>query len=195
MPEPECLLVPSEPTFAPPRSAVFWITGLSAAGKTTVGRGLADRLRVLGRPVLYLDGDVLRSIVAGGDRYSRADRLDLAHRYGRLCREAASQGIDVVCATISMFDAVRAWNREHIPGYCEVYLRVPIEELKRRDTKDVYRNTTDVVGLDLAPELPKTPDVLIDNFADMTPARAVQTILESTAIPAGTLGAWPPPST
>lgn len=177
--------MPPEPTLAPPCSVVFWITGLSAAGKTTIGRSLADRLRALGRPVLYLDGDVLRGIVAGGDRYSRADRLDLAHRYARLCREAASQGIDVVCATISMFDAVRAWNRDHIPGYCEVYLRVPVEELKRRDTKNVYQSAADVVGLDLVPELPKTPDVLIDNFADMTPARAVQTILEAATIPPG----------
>ncbi len=171
---------------------VFWITGLSAAGKTTVGRALADRLWALGRPVLYLDGDVLRGIFPGGDRYSRADRLDLAHRYARLCQEAASQGIDVVCATISMFDAVRAWNRNHIPGYCEVYLRVPVEELKRRDTKNVYQSATDVVGLDLAPELPKTPDIVIDNFADMTPARAVQMILEATAIPPGILCAQTP---
>ena len=59
-------------------------------------------------------------------------------RNARLCRMLASQGGDVVCPTISMFHEVQRWNRENIPGYREIYLRVPMEELQRRDAKGIY---------------------------------------------------------
>jgi adenylylsulfate kinase len=58
---------------------------------------------------------------------------------------------------------VHAWNRTHLPGYAEVFLDVPLEELRRRDPKGVYRGGADVVGVDLAAELPLAPDLAIAN--------------------------------
>lgn len=102
-------------------------------------------------------------------------------RYARLCREVASQGIDVVCATVSMFHEVRRWNRTHIPGYVEIFLDVPIEELRRRDAKGLYGayqrgEIANVVGLDLEPELPEHPDLVLENHAGMSPEDAVERI-------------------
>jgi adenylylsulfate kinase-like enzyme len=48
---------------------VFWITGLSGAGKTTLGESLWLRLRAAGRPAVFLDGDKLRSVIAEDLRY------------------------------------------------------------------------------------------------------------------------------
>jgi Adenylylsulphate kinase len=56
------------------RGHVFWITGLSGAGKTTVGRELWRRLRAAGRPVTFLDGDTLRSVMAEDLSHSAGDR-------------------------------------------------------------------------------------------------------------------------
>ncbi|MEP7305694.1 MAG: adenylyl-sulfate kinase [Acidobacteriota bacterium] len=39
---------------------VWWITGLSGAGKSTVSRLVRDGLSARGYPVLLLDGDVMR---------------------------------------------------------------------------------------------------------------------------------------
>lgn len=170
-----------------PAGTVFWITGLSGAGKTTVGEALADRLQALSRPVVRLDGDVLRTIFPGGDRFTPDARIDLARRYALLAREIGSQGVDVVCMTISMFDSVRAWNRDNIPNYIEAYLRVPLDELRQRDRKGVYTAAGSIVGVDIEPELPKTPDVIVDNDGSLTVAEAVDRILRVVPIrnPAG----------
>ena len=103
-------------------------------------------------------------------------------RNARLCRLLAGQGADVVCATISLFHEVQRWNRENIPGYREIYLRVPIDELRRRDNKGIYAgaqggDARDVVGLDVPAETPESPDLVLDNYGALDVATAVDRIL------------------
>ena len=103
-------------------------------------------------------------------------------RNARLCRLLAEQGTDVVCATISLFHDVQRWNRENIPGYREIYLRVPIDELRRRDSKGIYARSQrgdarDVVGIDVPAEAPEAPDLMLDNYGELDVATAVDRIL------------------
>lgn len=57
-------------------------------------------------------------------------------KYSKLCQAISKQGINVIIATISLFKEENSWNRVHIPGYFEIYLKVPVEELCRRDPKN-----------------------------------------------------------
>jgi glutamine kinase len=158
---------------------VFWITGLSAAGKTSIGRALSDNLREAGYPVIFLDGDTLRA-VSNDLGYSAMNRRAAAMRNGRLCRMLAEQGFDVVCSTISLFHEVQQWNRDNIPKYHEILVRAPIEELKRRDTKGVYSGSdpANIVGLDIPAELPEAPDLVLENDSSLQIEEAVRLILE-----------------
>jgi adenylylsulfate kinase len=142
---------------------VIWITGLSGAGKTTLAKAL---LPLLPAPRLLLDGDELRealALLAGG--YAREDRLKLALTYARLARLAALQGQTVVCATISLFHEVHAWNRANLPGYFEVYVDASDEICRSRDYKLVYtaknNDLTPVVGEKIQPEFPLQPDIVL----------------------------------
>ena len=155
---------------------------MSGAGKTTLGRELWSRLRAAGRQVIFLDGDELRGVIAEDLGHSARDRRRSAMRYARLCRLLAQQGGDVICATISLFHEVQRWNRENIAGYREIYLRVPIDELRRRDSKGIYArgqrgDARDVVGIDVPAETPEAPDLVLDNYGAVDVETAVDRIL------------------
>lgn len=150
---------------------VLWITGLSGAGKSTLAHEVAARLRATGEAVVMLDGDELRevfgAVAANAQNHGREGRLALAVQYAHLCRVIAEQGVTVVIATISLFREVHTWNRANLPGYFEVYLKVPVEELRRRDPKGIYRRfdageLTHVAGLDLPIDEPEAADWIVE---------------------------------
>lgn len=150
---------------------VIWITGLSGAGKSTLASEVVKRLRARGDAVVMLDGDELREVFGAASinvqNHGREGRLSLAHQYAYLCRVIADQGLTVVIATISLFKEIHAWNRLNLPGYFEVYLKVPMDELRRRDSKDIYRRfdageVADVAGLDLPIDEPETADWVVE---------------------------------
>lgn len=150
---------------------VIWVTGLSGAGKSTLAYAIVARLRAQGEAVVLLDGDELRevfgAVAANAQNHGREGRLALAMQYAHLCRVIAAQGLTVVIATISLFREVHAWNRENLPGYFEVYLKVPLDELRRRDPKGIYRcfdagELTHVAGLDLTIDEPEAADWVVE---------------------------------
>jgi adenylylsulfate kinase-like enzyme/phosphohistidine swiveling domain-containing protein len=164
---------------------VFWITGLSGSGKTSIGRALASHLRASGGRVIFLDGDTLRAAVSSDLGYSAEDRRSVAMRNGMLCRMLAEQGFDIVCSTISLFHEVQRWNRENIARYNEIFVRVPLEELKRRDIKGIYgddRRAANVVGVDIPAETPEAPDLILDNHDSLEPEEAVRLILDRASV-------------
>lgn len=147
---------------------VIWITGLSGVGKSTLGRAVHAALRKRFPNTVYLDGDLFRAMVGDMLGYSPAERLKNAYRIARFCKYLSDQGIHVVCATISLFHECQEWNRQNIQHYCEVYIRAPIEVLRRRDTNGLYTKpdvagTTEVVGLDQSFEEPRSPNLIIEN--------------------------------
>ena len=138
----------------------FWITGLPGAGKTTLAKAFQNRLEQLGINAIYLDGDELRYILGKtNSHYSKADRLKLAKTYARLCQTLSLQGHFVICATVSMFDEVRKWNRLNIPQYIEVFVDAPNNILNIRNQKGLYSNQDkQLPGQSQEIELPRSPD-------------------------------------
>ena len=116
--------------------AVYWVTGLAGAGKTTIGKLLYESIKANKDNVILLDGDELRELYESDD-YSYDGRKKLATKYSKLCKMISEQGIDVICCTIAMFDECRKWNRDNILNYKEIYLKVSIEELIKRDIKRI----------------------------------------------------------
>lgn len=170
------------------KGTLYWVTGLSGAGKTTIGNMMYAFLKKQKTNVVILDGDMVRSAFGNDLGYSEEDRLKCALRYSGLSKLLTEQGIDVVCCTISMFDEVRDWNREHIENYREIFLDVPMEVLQKRNQKDLYQGVktgkaANVVGMDLQLQLPQNPDIRIVNDGSRTPQEVFASILVSSIFP------------
>ena len=159
---------------------VYWITGLSGAGKTTIGRLWYEKLKAAGEAAVFLDGDELRQVFGDDLGFTEADRRKSAMRNARLCALLSGQGVTVVCCTISMFDSVRAWNRENIPDYVEVYVKASIDTLRRRNQKGLYNGEErDVAGIHFQVDEPKTPDLVLENDGQRTPEEQAALLWEA----------------
>jgi len=168
-----CIFQRDEHLIVSQKTYVYWITGLSGAGKSTLCRKLVQHLREQKRTVVMLDGDELREAMGATNSHTQPERRHLAMRYAHLCRMIATQGVNVAIATISLFREIHDWNRANIPGYVEIYLHVPLDELKRRDPKQIYARAArselkDVAGFDFAVDEPQSPDVRIEWVCGLT---------------------------
>ena len=153
---------------------VYWITGLSNSGKTTIGTALYYDLKNKGHNVVILDGDLMKQIASGSEEtgYEPHDRLIRAKRYSLMAKLLADQGLWVIVCAIAMFDEIREWNRTNIKGYIEIFLNPPAIVLKKRDKKGLYQ--TGYFGI----ELPKAPDITFINDGDSS-VRDMIKIIES----------------
>jgi len=169
---------------------VYWITGLSGAGKTTIGKALYARMKEDYPAVVLLDGDAMREAVGDVFGYTPNDRFKCAMYYSRLCKMIAEQTITVICCTVSMFDDVREWNRKNISDYFEVYIKVNQDTLYKRDQKGLYSGlmngtSSKVTGMDIPFEEPKNPDMVLENNGDLSVGDCVNIILKQSAIRGG----------
>ena len=135
-----------------------------------------QRLKNTKPNAVYLDGDEIRVAFGEDVGYTNDERLRWAGRIFRMCRLLSDQGIDVVCCSIAMFDTVRRWNREHIPNYKEIYIRVKKETLIQRNQKGLYTGGRNVVGVDLPFDEPQSPDLVLQNDGERTPLELVEEI-------------------
>ncbi|MEZ4752935.1 MAG: adenylyl-sulfate kinase [Bdellovibrionota bacterium] len=147
---------------------VVWLIGLSGAGKTTVGKELRNQIVDLGHNCVLLDGDIIREIFANDLGHSIADRKRNADRICQLCKHLSSQGINVVCAILSIFHESQAWNRKNMNDYYEVFIDAPLELVKKRDVKGIYKKVergeiSSVAGVDLEFPVPKSPNLILQN--------------------------------
>jgi bifunctional enzyme CysN/CysC len=164
------------------KGAVLWITGMSGAGKTTIGKIVTETLMGTGSHVFWLDGDDMRKTLGNKWGYTTQERIELAHVYSRMAHKMAENGIIVICSVVALFDEVREWNRKNIQNYTEVFLRVPVSVLAERDTKGHYEKflgKDDPESVILSTyKMPRSPDVVIDNFGVMRANEAAHYILE-----------------
>lgn len=169
------------------KGVLYWITGLSGAGKTTIGSALYYALREKKDNVVILDGDVLKNLVGSG--YSESERVERAKKYSAICKMLVDQGITVIICTVAMFESIRQWNRKHIERYVEIFLEVPLEVLQKRDKKGLYSGQKEgkvhnVVGMDIEVEFPKNPDIVIRNDGSIGVKDCIKEIMNYT-IPTG----------
>src|SRR6185437_14309038 len=90
------------------RGATVWLTGLSGAGKTTIGDTFVRRLHDEGYDHFRLDADDLRDGLCADLGFSAEDRAENVRRIGEVTLLFASRGHFSVVSVISPYAAGRA---------------------------------------------------------------------------------------
>jgi len=147
---------------------LIWITGLSGSGKSTIARAVYTKIKEKYINTILLDGDALRSALGNNYGYSYEERLKGAYQVSGICRMLNNENLNVVCATMSLFEEIQTMNRSRVQDYIEVYLDVSMDELLERDQKSLYSKALngemkDVVGIDLKFDRPVSADLSLDN--------------------------------
>ena len=169
------------------RGATIWLTGLSAAGKSTIAVILERLLIDRGRLAYRLDGDNVRHGLNNNLGFSAEDRAENIRRIGEVAKLFTDAGVIVIASFISPYrrdrDAVRALLA---PGdFVEVYVKVSVEAAERRDPKGLYKKARageikGFTGIDDPYEEPERAEIVIDTERS-TPeesARAIENYLQ-----------------
>jgi adenylylsulfate kinase len=164
------------------RGVTVWLTGLSAAGKSTIAVILERMLIERGRLAYRLDGDNVRHGLNKNLGFSEADRAENIRRIGEVAKLFADAGVIVIASFISPYrrdrDAVRSLLA---PGdFVEVYVKVSVEAAERRDPKGLYKKARageikGFTGIDDPYEEPEHAEIVIDTERS-TPEQSAQAI-------------------
>ena len=92
-------------------SKVFWFTGLSGSGKSTIANEFANELHARGIRTYILDGDTIRHGLNKDLGFTDADRVENIRRIAEVTKLMVDAGIVVLTAFISPFRAARDMAR------------------------------------------------------------------------------------
>ena len=162
---------------------VIWITGMSSAGKTTVGSELCRLWREEESGTVHVDGDVVRWIFDSEQgrplAHTMEGRRTNCDRIVRLCEALDSQGLNVVCCILCIFNDVVIANRERFSAYYHVDLSASWDSLRARDKKGLYTGGQwDVAGIDQPCADPALADIQFITDASESPHDIARTILK-----------------
>lgn len=146
---------------------VVWLTGLSGSGKTTIGRSLKAELENLDMSVELLDGDEVRKQLSPDLGFTKNDREMHARRVVYLSKILARNGVVTLVSLIAPYRSFRAYARNEIQDYVEIYVKTPIETCIKRDPKGLYKKALngeikDMTGLQDPYEEPINPELVIE---------------------------------
>ena len=160
---------------------VLWFTGLSGAGKTTLGEGVRNWLLAMNYQVTFLDGDQIRRRKKSLG-FSVEDRDQHIRDVAKIAAGAQLQGDFVVVCLISPFERMRLAARDLCQDFVEIYVNTPIAECEKRDPKGLYKKVrrgeiSNFTGIDQAYEQPSEPEIIMPTV-DRTPEVCVDQIIQ-----------------
>tara|TARA_B100000401_G_C52566136_1_gene605698 strand:- start:109 stop:630 length:522 start_codon:yes stop_codon:yes gene_type:complete len=145
------------------KGKLFWITGLSGSGKTSIAEKIKYEISRNYGPTLTISGDDLRKLF-NYKKFSKNARLNYALSYSNFCKYVTDQNLNVIISTVSLFHKVRRWNRSNIQNYLEIYIKADISKIIKKKKKFFYKgNYKNVIGKNMRAEFPKKPDIIIEN--------------------------------
>ena len=148
------------------KGILFWITGLPGSGKTAVAKSIRKKIITKYGPTLLFSGDDMRKIFKL-NKYSINERFKNGIKFTNFCKFVTNQNVNIIFATVGLFNKLRIYNKKNIKNYIEIYIKADLNKIIKTGKKKLYkRHKSNLYGKDIKAELPKKPDiVIINNFS------------------------------
>lgn len=151
------------------QAQTIWLTGLSAAGKSTLAYALERALIDAGRVCFVLDGDNVRHGLNRDLGFSSEERTENIRRVAEVAKLMNDAGLIVISAFISPMIADRTIAKDIIGDslFKEIYINTPLAACEARDPKGLYAKAradklSNFTGISAAYEPPLQADLTID---------------------------------
>jgi adenylylsulfate kinase len=150
------------------KAKVFWFTGLSGSGKSTIAEHFEKKLFAEGFFTQVLDGDNIRSGINSDLGFGMEERKENIRRISEIAKLYTNTGIVSLVSFISPTIKARQKAKEIIgeENFIEVYVNTPLEVCEARDVKGLYKKARageipDFSGISSPYEAPTNPDIEI----------------------------------
>ena len=164
------------------KGGVFWFTGLSGAGKSTIALAAEAELFTRGYHVYVLDGDNIRTGLNANLSFSPEDRAENIRRVGEVAALFADAGFIVITSFISPYRSDRERARHAASeSFHEIYVKASLEVCEQRDPKGLYKKARageikDFTGIQSPYEAPASAELVLDT-AELSVDEAVADLL------------------
>jgi len=148
------------------KGILFWITGLSGSGKSTIASLIKDKIEKKYGPTIIMSGDDLRYIT-NFLKYEKKDRLEFSKTKLKFYKFITDQKINLIFSTISLFDSVRKNNKKTIKNYVEIYIKADVNKIIKNNKKKLYKKKSEKIwGINIKAEFPKKPLIQVESNFD-----------------------------
>lgn len=167
------------------RAKVFWLTGFSGSGKTTIAIQLERRLHEMGYLTQLLDGDNIRSGLNCNLGFTEEDRGENIRRIAEVSKLFQNCGIITLACFVSPTQAIREQAKAIIgkENFVEVFVDTPLGICEQRDVKGLYKKARtgelkNFTGISAPFESPQKPEIHL-HTENQTVEETTQELLEA----------------
>lgn len=151
---------------------IIQLCGLSGAGKTTLAFASAQKLARYNLPVEIIDGDEYRKSICNNLGFSKSDRYENMRRLAFVASKLSKHNIISIICAINPYEEMRQEIRVMYGDVKIIYVDCPVQTLKQRDTKGLYRKALlpdnhpdkikNLTGINDPFDIPVNPDLHIE---------------------------------
>jgi len=165
------------------RAAVFWFTGLSGSGKSTIAEAVERQLFNQGRFVQVLDGDNIRTGICNNLSFSLEDRKENIRRISEVSKLMVNAGVICLNSFVSPTIEIRAQAASIIgeKDFHLIHVKASVEACEKRDVKGLYQKARAGIikgftGIDSPFDIPVNPALVLDTEVEEKDASVTKAI-------------------
>lgn len=151
------------------KAAVFWFTGLSGSGKSTIAHAVEKELFDAMMRVYVFDGDNVRHGLCADLSFAPTARTENIRRISEVAKLFVENSTVCLCAFISPLLSDRQMARKIIGDgdFYEIFITCSLEVCEERDVKGYYKlaregKIKNYTGISAPYEEPENPDLVVD---------------------------------